>query len=229
MASESIKLLLVEDNPGDARLIQEMFRGVDSLDLQWRHAGQLQQAFRRLEEEDFDLVLLDLGLPDTQGMETFTTLRERMPQIPVVVLTGNADEDLGAGAVERGAQDYLVKDEVDTQLLLKTVRYAVSRHRAQQELLAFSERLEQVVAERTAELTASEAKYRTLVEHSLQGLVVAQGAPARLVFANNAIGRMLGFTPEDLTALSPEGTRRLIHPDDREKFFRSYRVSLDGE
>ena len=229
MERESIKLLLVEDNPGDARLIQEMFRDVDALALQWRHAGQLQQAFRRLEEEDFDLVLLDLGLPDTSGMETFITLHERMPHVPVVVLTGNADEELGSGAVEQGAQDYLVKGQVDTQSLLKTVRYAVFRHRAQQDLLAFNERLEKVVAERTSELTASEEKYRTLVEHNLQGLVVAQGSPPHLVFANRAIGRMLGFTSEELVSLSAQGIRRLIHLDDRDKFFRSYRVSLDGE
>ena len=134
MDAESIKILLVEDNPGDARLIQEMLRGVPSPQIEWRHAGRLDRAIERLAEEDVDLVLLDLGLPDGHGLDTFISLQSACPHVPVIVLTGMADEQVGADAIGHGAQDYLVKGQVQTDLLLRTVRYAISRHRIAEEL-----------------------------------------------------------------------------------------------
>ncbi len=229
MDDQPVKILLVEDNPGDARLLHEMVRGVESPTMEFRHAERLARALSRLEEEDFDLVLLDLGLPDSNGIDTFDRLHAQEPHVPVVVLTGTANEDLGSEAVAHNAQDYLVKGQLDTQQLLRSIRYAIARGQAQAQQHALNERLEQVVAERTRELAESEENLRTLVENSLQGLVVAQGTPPRLVFANRTMGRMLGYDPDEITAMSAEGIQRLFHPDDRARFFESYRVSLDGE
>ncbi len=229
MDVESIKILLVEDNPGDARLIQEMLRHVTSPRITWRHAGRLERAVSRLAEEDVDLVLLDLGLPDGSGLDTFIQLHSASPHVPVIVLTGMAAEQVGADAIGQGAQDYLVKGQVQTDLLLRTIRYAISRHRIAEELRILNDRLEQVVDERTRELTESEVKHRTLIEQALMGIVVVQDNPPRLVFANHTIGKMLGHTPHELVAMSASEVERLIHPDDRAKFMASYRVSLDGE
>jgi len=229
MDDQPIKILLVEDNPGDARLLHEMVRGVDTPRMEWRQAERLAKALTRLEEEDFDLILLDLGLPDSNGIDTFDDLHDKVPHVPVIVLTGTANEDLGAEAVKHAAQDYLVKGQLDTQQLMRSIRYAIARGRVQTQQHALADRLEQVVAERTQELAESEENYRTLVENSLQGLVVAQGDPPRIVFANQTMGRMLGYTPDEITAMSAGGIQRLFHAEDRDRFFDSYRVSLDGE
>src|SRR5262249_45467525 len=89
-----------------------------------------------------DVVLLDLGLPDSDGLDTFLELRRHAPALPVVVLTGLADETLGARAVQEGAQDYLVKGQVEGRVLARAVRYAVERRRAEETVRRYAERLE---------------------------------------------------------------------------------------
>src|SRR5262249_8232239 len=111
MVSQPIRVLLVEDNPGDARLIHWMLRPTgDSFEL--AETDRLSAALRRLRAEPFGVVLLDLSLPDSQGLETFRAVSAEFPCLPVVVLTGLADETAAIQAVQEGAQDYLVKGQV---------------------------------------------------------------------------------------------------------------------
>ena len=124
-----IKVLLVEDNPGDARLLREMLVEAAYALFKLTHVERLSEALKRLSEEAFDLVLLDLSLPDGQGLETFTTVHAQAPGVPIVVLTGLDDETLAVRAVQAGAQDYLVKGRVDGDLLMRAMRYAIERHR----------------------------------------------------------------------------------------------------
>ena len=133
MNREPIRLLLVEDDPDDVVLIRDMLDEASAIGLSLEHADRLSAATSCLDRGDPDLVLLDLSLPDSRGFETFAALRERAPRVPIVVLTGLDDEDTAVRAVHEGAQDYLVKTRVNSDLLLRAIRYALERHQFQQE------------------------------------------------------------------------------------------------
>ena len=153
MSGPVITVLLVEDNPGDARLIREELReversGAGSGAFALVYADRLAVALERLEAGNFDVVLLDLTLPDGQGLGTLARVREAAPLTPVLVLTGLDDHELAARAVSEGAQDYLVKGRVDGGVLGRTIRYAIERGR----LLA---------SERAARAEAENARMRT--------------------------------------------------------------------
>ncbi|MDA0739332.1 MAG: sigma 54-interacting transcriptional regulator [Nitrospirae bacterium] len=129
-----MKILLLEDNPGDARLIQELFRDIQGRSLDIINAESLAQAFDHLKEANFDVALVDLSLPDSHGLETFRKLAESYPSLPLVLLTGLNDQELAIQAVREGAQDYLNKGEVDGQVLIRAIDYAIERKRIQAEL-----------------------------------------------------------------------------------------------
>jgi signal transduction histidine kinase/CheY-like chemotaxis protein len=134
MTKKLIKILLVEDNPGDVLLLQESL--AESLDPKFEiHPVEfLAQALEAMEKDRFDAVLLDLSLPDSQGLETFSRIYTPHPEIPVVVLTGFADETMAVKAVRNGAQDYLVKGQTDRPLLVRAIRYSIQRLAAEEEL-----------------------------------------------------------------------------------------------
>lgn len=136
MASGAIQLLLVEDNPGDARLIK-LFLDESRQEFAITHTTGLSDTMRFLAHGHPDTVLLDLGLPDSQGLATLRETRKAAPEVPVVILTGLNDEELAVDALKEGAQDYLVKGSIESKALVKSVRYAIERQR----LLAENERL----------------------------------------------------------------------------------------
>jgi serine phosphatase RsbU (regulator of sigma subunit) len=139
MDEDPIHILLVEDNPGDARLLRETLREVPTAQFALTLVERLDQALQSLAEKRFDVVLLDLSLPDSQGLETCARVHARAPQAPLVVLTGLDDETLAVQALQNGAQDYLVKGQVDGNMLLRSMRYAIERTRrldAERALLA---------------------------------------------------------------------------------------------
>lgn len=129
MQTELLKILLVEDNPGDVRLLQEAMAETELVEFELEHADRLSEALTRLEGETFDLILLDLMLPDSMGFETLTCIREADSTVPVIVLTVIADESLAVEAVQQGAQDYLVKGEISSRMLVWGIRYAIERQR----------------------------------------------------------------------------------------------------
>ncbi|HEY3063585.1 MAG TPA: hybrid sensor histidine kinase/response regulator [Chloroflexota bacterium] len=124
----SIRALLVEDNPGDARLIREML-GSDARAVELAHTDHLAAGLAMLESDRPDVMLLDLSLPDSQGIATFQTAHTAAPGVPIVVLSGLDDEELAMRAVHEGAQDYLVKGQVDGGAILRSLRYAIERQR----------------------------------------------------------------------------------------------------
>ena len=131
MSEKPVGILLIEDNPGDRRLILEMLADAGSVIFDVHHADRLRTALESLGQNGTDLVLLDLGLPDSQGLETLRQVHARASEIPIVVLTGLNDEMVGVQAINEGAQDYLIKGQVDTQLLKRTIRYAIERKQAE--------------------------------------------------------------------------------------------------
>ncbi|MEQ9619613.1 MAG: ATP-binding protein [Deltaproteobacteria bacterium] len=129
-----INLLLVEDNPGDARIIKELLleSSIDRVEL--TNAECLDDAIERIGEKDFDIVISDLSLPDAQGIDTLKSIISAVPEIPVVVLTGNNDDTLGLKLIQQGAQDFLVKGQIDSNLLIRSINYAIERKLAETEL-----------------------------------------------------------------------------------------------
>lgn len=132
MAESPIRILLIEDNPGDSGLIQEFLTETrdqaQRFDLQV--AGRLSEGFDRLQRGAFDIILLDLSLPDSQGLETFRRARARAAGVPIVILGDLADDALAMQAVREGAQDYLVKGSVRGHSLVRVIRYTIERSRA---------------------------------------------------------------------------------------------------
>ncbi|MFC6905567.1 hybrid sensor histidine kinase/response regulator [Halalkalicoccus tibetensis] len=128
-------VLLIEDNLGDARLIEEMLReDREDPPVEFRHARSLEAGLDALSSEEPDVLLLDLRLPDSTGLETLETVLDRTATVPVIVLTGMPEARLGMEAVSHGAQDYLVKDDVTPEVLTRAIRYAIERKKTEREL-----------------------------------------------------------------------------------------------
>ena len=165
--------MLIEDNPGDARLVQEMLdEGNSQFHLEW--ADHLQTGLELLDSEDIDLVLLDLGLPDNQGLDGFEKIHSRKPSVPVIAITGLDDEKVSTEGIRRGLQDCLIKGKVEGILLLRTINYAIERQRLQLELERFAK-----------ELKDSEARLRNIIEQNVDGIIIVdQNGTIR--FVNNA-------------------------------------------
>jgi signal transduction histidine kinase len=142
-----IHVLLIEDNPADARLARELFRDVEEAGVRISHAATLDDALQCAGNERFDVVLLDLSLADAQGLTALDRIQEKIPQTPIVVLSGLGDQDVAIAAMQRGAQDYIVKDNCTGDLVFRAIRYAIERKRVQVQILAEKERAE--VANRT--------------------------------------------------------------------------------
>lgn len=135
MLLDKIRVLLVEDNPADVRLLQEVVTGDVSARPEMVHVTRLSEAIDRVKKDRFDVVLLDLGLPDSRGLETLFEFRRAAPEIPVVVLTGLDDESVGIEAMKNGAQDYLLKGAIEGTVLVRAIRYAIERGRLLTEVL----------------------------------------------------------------------------------------------
>ena len=132
MEHNPIRVLLIEDNPADARPIEVLLEGLRIARFTLRWEDHLEEGLARpAEKNDFDTVLLDLSLPDSQGLNTILKVRAQAPEIPLVVLTGQDDESLGLSAVQGGAQDYLVKGHADGNLLARCLLYSIERQRMQ--------------------------------------------------------------------------------------------------
>ncbi|MEH1848554.1 MAG: response regulator [Nostoc sp.] len=140
MAGTNIKVLLVEDNPGDVFLLQEFLKEVTTVVVDLMPVVRLSEALNYLAKEIFDVILLDLSLPDSQGLETFVITHDQAKATPIIVLTGIDDETLAIRAMQEGAQDYLVKGQVTGDLLVRSMRYAIERQRADDALRHSEER-----------------------------------------------------------------------------------------
>jgi len=143
MGDKPINVLLIEDSPGDARLIREFLaeKGGGQFRLEW--ADHLEEGLRHLDAGHVDLVLLDLSLPQSEGLDTLAVVLGHAPRVPTIVLTVLNDEAVAVEAVRRGAQDYLIKRQTDGVVLVRAARYAIERNRAERELAAAKTRLQE--------------------------------------------------------------------------------------
>jgi signal transduction histidine kinase/DNA-binding NarL/FixJ family response regulator len=174
---ERIKILMIEDNPGDARLLVEMLIETEWNPFDLEQANRLSRGLERLAVGDIDIILLDLSLPDSHGFDTFAQIQKKVPQVPVIVLSGLDDEAVAIKAVRGGAQDYLVKGQVDGSLLVRAIRYAIERKRTEETLHKYAERLRTLRAIDGAILAAwSPEDIAKAVLHDIWGLVPCQQA-----------------------------------------------------
>jgi PAS domain S-box-containing protein len=179
-----IKILAIEDDPGDVELLRRYLREVPDLKLDF--ADRLSTGLKRLSENHIDLVILDFGLPDSQGLETLTRFRSQVLDIPVVVLTGMSDESLGIKAVRMGAQDYLIKGQVDHTGLSRAIRHAMERHRTE------------------SALRESEELFRSLFENSLDGILLTR-PDGTVLKANPAACKIWRQTEEEICLAGTNG------------------------
>lgn len=195
-SSPNTKVLMVEDNPGDARLVQVLLAEVGGFDLAWKQ--DLREAALWLADNLPDAVLLDLSLPDSQGVATIDAMRKLHPDLPVVVFTGLNDEAVGVAAVKRGCQDYLVKGQGDGQLIGRTITYAVERKAIEMERQQSAERMKRVL------LQTVKAVSLTLEMRD----PYTAGHQRRVAQLASAIGERLGLPRDQLEGLH---TGALIH------------------
>lgn len=190
-----IDVLLIEDDPSDARLIGLL---LESAHTPWvfrlRHASTLADAVEHLRARDADVIVLDLGLADSTGLETVQRLTAcGLPLPALVVLSGLDDEDVAVEALQAGAQDYLIKGHVDPRQLARAIRYAMGRHQA-----------EQVVAERTAELERSRELVRRLGVHNARLLEDERKRVAREL--HDEMGQQLAALRMEIAVLRRHAT-----------------------
>ena len=146
MSTKVYNILLVEDNAVDARVITEALTKAGEGTLVIQRAERLSEALEKLRTQPIDLVLLDFMLPDSEGMATFSAVRKEAPDVPVVALTGVSDDSIAIEAVRQGAQDFLVKGQVQPKALYRALYYAIERHKAQ------VAQLKQVQGEKTGKM-----------------------------------------------------------------------------
>jgi PAS domain S-box-containing protein/putative nucleotidyltransferase with HDIG domain len=186
MFSEQIKILLVEDNLGDARLIEEMLKDNSVWVFKTTHVKSLHEAHSYLQSETCDLILLDLGLPDSQGLDTLRKFEGI--QVPIVVLTGLNDEAVGFAAIStEGAMDYLIKDEITPSSLARAIRYAVQRY--------------------TSEATIHQLNHKNkLILSSVGEGIIGIDRHGKHLFINVAAETFLGYRPGELDAYADHST-----------------------
>ena len=159
LGKNPIRTLVVEDSPDDFHSIQEMLTETKAENIKLSWVDCLSKGLEYPSMDDMDIVLLDLSLPDSQGLETFTKLHERIPSVPIVVLSGVASRMIAIMAVKEGAQDYLVKGQINGELLVRSIHYSIERKKTEKKLEEANEMvrkanecLEERVKERTAEV-----------------------------------------------------------------------------
>jgi PAS domain S-box-containing protein len=204
MINNPINILLIEDNPGDARLIKEAFAETSKATtylLTW--VDRLSLGMEHLLNEKTDLVLLDLNLPDSTGIETFIKLHDRIEHIPIIVMTGLDDETLATQAVRQGAQDYLVKGAADGHVLARAVRYGVERKRAEESLRA------------SESLRMANERLNYLISSISNVIYTKATKDHSTTFVSKNINKMLGYSPQEFQ--DHNFWEEHIHPDDADR------------
>ena len=208
MGDEPIRVLLIEDSPGDARLVEIYLSQATAAAYRLTHCDRLAAGLERLAGDDFDIVLLDLTLPDSSGIGTFEQVYAGARDVPIVVMTGHDDSDLALTAVREGAQDYLVKNQVDASLLNRAVRYAIERKNYEEAL------------------RISEERYALAISGANDGLWDWDLDQDRIYYSTRW-KEMLGYDEDELSVYSEEWFSR-VHPDELARLKQEISDHLSG-
>lgn len=207
-----LRILHVDDDDSLLQVSKMVLEAENKFEID--NVGSVDEAFRKLKTHVYDAVISDYEMPKKNGLDFLKELRDQQNKIAFVIFTGRGREEIAIRALNLGADRYIDKNgspETVYGELADAIYKIVERKKAK------------------SLLVESEAKYRMLVEESLQGIMIAQGVPPRVVFANLAMGRMLGYEVEEFISLSPQEVMELVYSEDRELFFNRFKDRLMGK
>jgi len=215
MNERSLNILLVEDDLNDVILLKAMLNRANDFSFRLKHINRLSAVKNHLQSSSIDVVLLDLSLPDSEGLNALITIRAQAPDVPILIVTGMEDKAMTASAMQAGAQDYLVKGDLNSPLLIRAIRLAIMR----QQMVVES-------AKRAERLQASEKRFRTLIEEHVKSIVVVDekgilrfvNPAAEVVLgrkANELLGEQFGYPvvsgeTTELDVLYPDGETAVV-------------------
>jgi PAS domain S-box-containing protein len=208
-----IRVLHVDDDSSMLEISKQIMMDMDC-NLEFDSACCVDEAIKKLSTGEYDVVISDYEMPQKNGLEFLKELRDKNNQIPFILFTGRGREDVAVKALNLGADNYINKNGSPETVyceLADAIHKTVERKKSRK-LLA-----------------KSESKYRLLVEKSLQGILLAKTDPLRIVFANDAMGKILGYSPQELMSLPSEGIISLVYNEDRVVFFKRMENRLKGE
>ncbi len=215
---KKIEILLFEDNPGDAGLIEEMLEEFASFPYELKSVETLSEGLNLLKESSFDVILSDLGLPDSDGVDTFLEIHSRNSRVPIIILTGRNDEKIGVDAVKKGAQDYLVKGQVDGRLLKRSIQYSIERKKAEEKV----QNLANIV----------ESSNDAIITKSLDGIITSWNQGAEQIYGYSA-EEILGKPAAALIplALGEEAMKlvEMIKQGEKIRQYETSRLRKDGK
>ena len=209
----AFKVLLVEDNPAEAELLQELLLEAEGVRVPLTHVWRVKEAIEALNQENFDVILLDLSLPDSQGLDTLARIQEyacqgkRQFYPAIVVLTARDDDELALQLIHRGAQDYLIKGKVESELLIRSLRYAIERQHTQETLRQIEE------------------LYCSVVDN-VKEVIFQTDAALHWTFLNPAWTEITGFSIAESLG-SP--FLNYVHPDDRQCNLEQFQPLIEGK
>lgn len=178
MSTEFKKILIIEDNAADIRFIKELLSGSINGKIKLFYASNLKDGINLVLSQNFDVLLLDLSLPDSSGMDTLIKVNKKVPQIPIIIITGFEDEQMIKDTLNKGAQDYLIKSQFDRNLLIHTIKYAIERKEFEKTTIA------------------NEEKYRSLFDNTVVGIYQTT-IDGKYVNVNSALVKIFGYDSKE--------------------------------
>lgn len=214
MENNNIRVLLIDDNPIDATVIQKMLSVAPGGPFPVEWVDRLSTGLGRISEQEFDVVLLDLSLPDSEGLDTFIKVRAKTPEMPIIVLSGLEGETIAVEALKAGAQDYLVKTWINKQLLARALRLALERKRAEQEMKSALQMKSDFVSFATHQLRTPLAGIKWLLELAAQEEEVPKETSSLIQDARDSAERLIGMVNDllDVARLESGKLKLLARP-----------------
>lgn len=189
MIDKYVDALLIEDNPDDVMLIRELLSDTALTISHFQWAETMEDAGHLLEEVNFDIVLSDLHLPDSRGLKTVENLKILAPGLPIVVLTGMDNKDMGRAAIQEGAQDYICKNDLTVEILERSIRFAIERHQLYMEL-----------ENKKSRLAENEALFQRIIDKNADGMLLIN-ENGRINLANPAAEEIIGKSSAELRGM----------------------------
>lgn len=215
--NKKVEILLFEDNPGDANLIKELLEDFADFTFELENVETLNEGLNLLKERPFDVILSDLGLPDSDGIDTFLDIHVKNSRTPIIILTGINDEKIGIDAVKKGAQDYLVKGQVDGRLLKRSIRYSIERKKAEEKV----QNLANIV----------ESSNDGIMTESLDGIITSWNKGAEQIYGYSAeeiLGKHISIlAPPFLVGETKKLVERIKHGD-KIRHYETSRLRKNG-
>jgi PAS domain S-box-containing protein len=214
---EKVEILLFEDNPGDACLIGEMLEEFADFPYELKNVETLNEGLSLLKERPFNIILSDLRLPDRDGIDTFLDIHARNPRVPIIILTAINDEKIGIDAVKKGAQDYLVKGQVDGRLLKRSIRYSIERKKAEEKIRNLASILE----------SSNDA----IITKSLDGIIKSWNKGAEQIYGYSAeeiLGKPISILAPSNSDEETKKLTEMIKQGEKVHHYETLRLRKDG-